>query len=294
MNREHEAKFRILAAMAMFGTIGLFVRGISLPSSLIALVRGVVGSLFLLAVLRLRGAYLDRAAIRANGKKLILSGACLGFNWIFLFEAYRYTTVSTATLCYYMAPILIILTSPLLLKERLTVRKLCCVGAALVGMVCISGVLRTGIPSVEESRGILLGLAAAVIYAAIVLLNKGIRGIPAFDRTVVQLSVSAVTLLPYCLVTLQGQELRLDPVGALLLLVVAVLHTGVCYYLYFGAITEVPAQTAAIISYVDPVVAVLLSVLVLRESMGVIDVLGAVLILGAALVSELPGRKGAD
>ena len=291
MSREKEAKVKILTAMSVFGTIGLFVRGIPLPSSVIALVRGVVGVAFLLVMLRLRKGSLDRKAIGRNLPRLTASGFCLGFNWILLFEAYRYTTVSTATLCYYMAPIFIILVSPLLLKERLTLRKLCCVGMALVGMVCISGMVRTGLPSLEEGRGILLGLAAAVLYASIVLLNKGIREVPAFDRTVVQLGVSAVLLLPYCLFTVPMETLHTDLTGAILLLVVGVVHTGMAYYLYFGAIAHVPAQTAAIVSYVDPVVAVLVSVLVLREAMGVVDLLGAVLILGAAFISELPGKE---
>lgn len=291
MTKESVGKLNILMSMALFGTIGLFVRGIPLPSSIIALVRGVVGSVFLLVVLRTKKAHLSRAAIRANLMRLVLSGACLGFNWILLFEAYRYTTVATATLCYYMAPMLIILASPMLLKERLTVRKGACILVALAGMVCISGILSSGLPSRAEGRGILLGLAAAVLYAAIVLLNKGLRGVPAFDRTVVQLAVSAAFLLPYCAMTVPIRDLHLDGVGALLLLVVGVLHTGVSYYLYFGSMEHVPGQTAAIISYVDPVVAVLLSVLFLREPMGAAEGLGAVLILGAALVSELPVKN---
>jgi len=166
-----------------------------------------------------------------------------------------------------------------------------CVLVALAGMVCISGILYSGLPSRSEGKGILLGLTAAVLYAAIVLLNKGLRGVPAFDRTVVQLAVSALFLLPYCVMTVPVRELQLDTTGALLLVVVGVLHTGVSYYLYFGAMEHVPGQTAAIISYVDPVVAVLLSVLLLREPMGAAEGLGAVLILGAALVSELPSKN---
>ena len=147
MSKETVSKLNIFISMFLFGTIGVFVRHIALPSALIALVRGAVGMLFLLLVLTLRRRKINWAAVKANAGWLLLSSAALGFNWILLFEAYRFTTVATATLCYYMAPILIILVSPILLREKLTLKKILCVLAALIGMVCISGVLRSGIPT---------------------------------------------------------------------------------------------------------------------------------------------------
>ena len=173
------AKLKMFTSMFIFGTIGLFVRNIALPSSVIALVRGAIGMTFLFLVISVQKKKLSTESIFRNLKWLILSGGFLGFNWILLFEAYRYTTVATATLCYYMAPILIILISPIILKERLTLRKLLCVLAALVGMVGISGVIQSGMPSAQEGRGILLGLAAAVLYASVVLINKKIQNISA-------------------------------------------------------------------------------------------------------------------
>ena len=290
------AQLKIILSMFIFGTIGIFRRYIPLPSSLVAMVRGVVGALFLLAVMALRRQKLDFSAIRRALPKLLLSSACLGFNWILLFEAYNYTTVATATLCYYFAPMFIILVSPLLLKERITARKLICVLVALVGMVFVSGVLDAGINSIAELRGVLLGLAAAVLYASVVLINKKTVGIPANDRTVMQLGISAIILLPYVLLT---ENLGLIDIGAGggmllvlgMLLLVGILHTGVAYWLYFGAITTVKAQTAAILSYIDPVIAILLSALLLGEPMTLLGGIGAVLVLGSAIVSELPEKQ---
>lgn len=294
MSTNRTAKLQIVAAMFLFGTIGVFVRHIALPSSVIALVRGAVGSLFLLAVTLMRGQKLNWRSIKRNLPVLCFSGGFLGFNWILLFEAYRYTTVSTATLCYYMAPILVILVSPLVLKEKLTVKKLVCVLMALVGMVGVSGVVQSGIPAAGELRGILLGLAAASLYAAIMLLNKSLRDLSAFDRTMMQLGISALVMGGYCAVTVSFNTLSLEPVGLGLLLLVGVLHTGVTYYLYFGSMARLPGQTVAIVSYVDPVVAVLASVVILQEPMVVSEAAGALLVLGAALASEveLPGKKG--
>lgn len=287
MESSANAKLKLIVSMAIFGTIGIFVRTVPFPSGMIALVRGIVGTLFLLMVTLIKKERLSGAAIRSNLVWLILSGACLGFNWMLLFESYRYTSVATSTLCYYMAPILVIFVSPVLLKEPLTLRKIGCVVVALAGTVCISGVLRSGLPSAGELKGILLGLGAAVLYACIILINKRIHHISAYDKTIMQLGISAVVLLPYCLMTVSVDVAAVTTGNVLLLLLVGVLHTGITYLLYFGAMEHIEGQTVAIISYIDPVVAVLISVLILREPMQLTEGLGSLLILGAALLSEL-------
>lgn len=286
------AHLKNILSMFIFGTIGIFRRYLPLPSSLVAMARGAIGMLFLLAVMFLMKKKLDRASIRKNFLRLCLSGVCLGVNWILLFEAYNYTSVAIATLCYYLAPMFIILASPLLLRERITARKLICVGVALLGMVFVSGVLDAGISSISELKGIFLGLAAAVFYASVVLINKKTVGIPANDRTIMQLGVSSVVLFPYVLLTENFAQMQLSPGVLGMLIVVGILHTGVAYALYFGSLRELKAQTAAILSYIDPVVAILLSALLLKESMSLLAGIGAVLVLGSAIVSELP-EKGA-
>ena len=288
-------KGKFVAAMVIFGTIGLLVKHIGLPSSVIALCRGVIGTLFLLVLMRVRGARFHGGAIGKNLPYLLLSGGALGFNWILLFESYRYTSVAVSTLCYYLAPILVILLFPVVTHEPLTLKKGLCVTAALGGMVGLSGVLQGGAFRSGQGTGILLGLAAAMLYAAIVLLNKRIRDLPALEKTILQLGISAMVLLPYCLVTVRFSGLILSARPAVLLLVAGVVHTGLAYALYFDALGAIPSQTAAIFSYIDPVVAVLTSALLLREPMPPSVGLSAVLILGAAVVSEvqLPvkGRK---
>ena len=287
MTKEQTSRLKIVFSMVIFGTIGLFVRNIALPSSIISLSRGICGVIFLFVVMAVKRTKLSRTAICGNLLWLCISGATLAFNWVFLFESYRHTTVATSTLCYYMAPMLIILAAPLALKERLTVRKLLCVIAALIGMVCISGVLDRGTPAAGELKGILFGLAAAVLYACVVLVNKRMQGITSYERTIMQLAISSVVMLPYCLLTESASSVSLTPRSVIMLLIVGAVHTGFAYVLYFGAMECVPAQTAAIVSYIDPVVALLISVTVLGEKLGMVGWIGAVLILGAALISEL-------
>ena len=288
MNAVIRAKRDLIFSVSVFGTIGIFVRWIGLPSSVIALVRGAVGAAFLLLLARFRHAPIDRAALRRRWQLLLLSAAMMSFNWITLFEAYRYTTVATATLCYYMAPIFVTLISPILLKERLTARKLLCVFLALAGMVFVSGVPQSGLPGPSEAKGILLALCSAALYAGVILINKYLAGVPAYDRTLLQLACAAAVMIPYILLTEDLSAMSVTPLGAVLLLIVAVFHTGWCYALYFGSMTVLSAQTVALFSYIDPIVAILLSALLLREPLGWSGILGAALVLGSTLVSELP------
>lgn len=284
MKRE---KSKLVAAMILFGTIGLFVRNMETPSSIIAFARGFIGVLFLTIIRCLGRNKVSWQAVKENFWWLALSGFCLGMNWILLFEAYRYTTVATATLCYYMAPILVTVVSPFLFQEKISTRKKLCTVVALIGMVLISGVVENGMPPLREAKGILFGLGAACLYAGIILVNKKMREITSYDKTILQLGVSALVLLPYCLLTEKAEVCAFTPYVVGMLLVVGILHTGITYYLYFGAIGYLPAQTVAIISYVDPAIAVLLSVMVLREGMSLLGMTGAVLLLGAALISEI-------
>lgn len=274
--------------MLIFGTIGVFVRHIPLPSSVIALTRGVTGTVFLLILTRMRNMPPERAAIRRHLPLLCLSGAAIGFNWILLFEAYRYTTVATATLCYYLAPVFVMLVSPLVLRESLTLRKALCALAALCGMVLISGILESGFSGSGQTPGILCGLGAAALYASVVLMNKKLGDVPAFDKTILQLGVAALALLPYVLVTEWGTALTWTLPGVTLLLILGVVHTGAAYTLYFGSIRDIPAQTAALFSYIDPVAAIFLSAVFLKEQLTLPGVIGAVLVLGSTLLSELP------
>jgi len=274
--------------MAIFGTVGLCVRNIPLPSATIACLRGILGLLFLLLVVLLTGKKPDKGCIRQNLPILLLSGAAIGGNWILLFEAYRYTTVPTATICYYLAPVFLVLASPLL-GERLTLKKMLLSGTALLGMVFVSGVLKGGITG---GRGILCGVGAACLYATVMFLNKKLGRIDAYDKTIIQLAAASLVILPYCIVSRGFDMSDMNTKGYLFLVIVGIVHTGFSYWLYFGTMGQLPSQTVAIFSYLDPVLAIILSALLLPgEALDWQGIVGAVLILGSALFSEIPERK---
>ena len=275
----------LASSMVIFGTIGVFRRYIPLSSGILACARGFIGALCLLGFLAVRRQPFRREGLERTWLLLVLSGALIGFNWIFLFEAYNYTTVATATLCYYMAPVIVVLCSPLLFHESLPPRRLLCVALALLGMVFVSGV--NGLPSAGEARGIACGLAAAVLYASVVMMNKKIAGVGTCERTILQLLSAAVVLLPYLAATEDFSAVRFTPLAAGMLLIVGVVHTGAAYALYFGSVEGLRAQTLALLSYIDPVTAILLSALILHERMTPLGVLGAALVLGSTVAGEL-------
>ncbi len=279
-------------AVILYGTIGMFLRFVDLPSEAVAFYRGAIGVLVIVLYRLLRGEHMDFRGIRNNWLLLLVSGVGLGFNWIFLFAAYVNTTVAIASLCNYMAPVFVILLTPLVLKEKLDCRKLPCIAAALLGIVLVSGIIGG---SLGKPAGILFGLAGACCFAGIVFCNRKMKDISAMDRVVVQLALSALTILPYMLIRNGGHfpipDLRSLPI----VLMLGVLQTGVAYCMYFNGMAVLPVQSVAILGYLEPVVSVLCSVIFLREPMGALGWIGAALILIAAAVSELlPEREKAD
>lgn len=274
--------------MLIFGTIGIFVRYIPLSSALIALTRGVIGTVVILLAALLMKKKPQINNIRKNLLLLVLSGSAIGINWILLFESYRYTTVAVATLCYYMAPVFVTVLSPFILKEKLTLKKALCVLCALMGMVLVSGVIYGSVPNLN---GIITGLGAAVFYASVIFMNKFIKDISPYDKTVVQLFAASLVIFIYAIFTQDISNITLDTKSILLLIVVGVVHTGIAYCLYFGSFEGLDSQTIAIYSYIDPALALILSAVFLHEDMSLSGIIGAVMILGSTLLCELNFKK---
>ncbi len=291
MGKENNAKVSLILSMVIFGTIGIFRKYIPLPSGIVACVRGLLGVAFLLGFIKIKNIKMNGEAIKKYLKILLISGAFIGLNWVLLFESYRYTSVAVATLCYYMAPIFVMLVSPFLLKEKLTVKKVICVIVALIGMVFVSGVLDGGISDVSELKGILFGLGAAALYASVVMMNQKLREVPTYDKTIMQLGAAAVVLIPYILLVEDLSAVTVTSLILIMLIIVGVVHTGIAYALYFGSMNGLKAQTVALFSYIDPIVAIILSAMFLKEPMTVYSAIGAVLVLGATMISELPEKK---
>ena len=286
------ARATLILSMTIFGTLGLFVRNISVSSGELALYRAILAAALIAVYLTVTRQKIPFEKIRREIPLLLLSGVAMGVNWILLFEAYRYTTVSVATLSYYFAPVIVTVVCPILFREKLTARQILCFVMSTLGLVLITGIGDVGRGG-TDFIGILFGLGAAVFYAAVVLLNKFIKNVEGIHRTFLQFISAILTLIPYVAATSGVTLGGMDGMGWTCLLIVGLVHTGITYCLYFSSLKELPGQKAAILSYIDPLVAVLVSVLLLGEGMTLWQGLGGLLILGFTLLNELTPKAEA-
>lgn len=286
MKRILDPKLMLIISMAVFGTIGLFVRNIPVASGELALYRAILAAILIGIYLLATKQPIPFARIKKELPLLLFSGIAMAFNWILLFQAYKYTTVSVATLSYYFAPVLVTLACPILFKEKMGAKQWICFAMSTLGIVLITGIgdLSTGN---NHFVGILFGLGAACLYATVILLNKFIKTVGGIHRTFLQFIAAIIVLIPYVAMTSGVTLGSMGAKGWVFLLLVGFVHTGITYCMYFSSLKELPGQKAAILSYIDPLVAVLTSVLILGESMGFMQILGGALILGFTLWNEI-------
>ncbi len=291
MKKNAASKLKLILSMSVFGTLGLFTRNIAVSSGELSLYRAVLAAVLITAFLTLTRQKLDWDGIKKDLKYLILSGAAMGFNWIFLFQAYKYTTISVSTLCYYFAPVIVTIACIFLFREKLNAKQVLCFVMSTVGLVLIiatGGLSGSG----TDSIGILYGLGAAALYATVILLNKYMKHTEGVPRTLFQFFAAIIVLTPYVAVT-SGFHLEvLDTKGWICLLILGLFHTGVTYCLYFSSLKELKGQEVSILSYIDPLVAVLVSTVLLGEPMTLMQAAGGLLILGFTLLNELSPKEG--
>lgn len=285
MKKQTSAKIMLSVAMAIFGTLGIFTRNIAVSSGELALYRAILAAVLIALYLLFTKQKIDFKGIKKELLLLLFSGMAMGINWILLFEAYKYTTVSVATLSYYFAPVIVTVVYPILFKEKMTKKQVFCFVMSTMGLVLIIGI-RKGNVNGTDLLGILCGLGAAVFYATVILLNKFIKNVMGIHRTLLQFFAAILILIPYVLCTSGVTLNTLNLKGWISLLVVGLIHTGITYCLYFSALKELKGQEAAILSYIDPLVAVLVSVTILGEGITVSQMLGGALILGFTLWNE--------
>lgn len=280
-----KASLQIIISMLIWGSVGIFVKYIEIPSLEIAFLRAAVAAVFLLIVGIFNRKKNERRCSRKSILFLTASGAAIGLNWVLLFQAYKYTTISNATLSYYFAPVFVVLLSPIVLKEKFTPIKLFSIFGALAGLLLILGnQTNTNQGQFNHPLGMALGILAAVLYAGVVLLNKYIRNISGFDMTFIQITTAALVLLPFII---SRRQLHIESLNSLLLiLIIGIIHTGIAYLLYFSGIKSIKAQSAAMLSYIDPVSAILFGTLILREPVNIMQIFGGLLILGFTFLGE--------
>lgn len=292
MDIASRSKLKIIISMIIWGSIGVFVREISLSSLEIAFFRALIGSFFLGTVSLITKVKVDRDILKKNLLFLTLSGIALDINWILLFQAMKYTTISNAILSYYFAPVFIVIFSAILFKENLTSKNMLCLMVSIIGLFII---MKSGGVIVMDGsnhiKGILYGLSGAVIYAVVVILNKYIKGLSGIHTTLVQLAIAAIALMPFIIINNSLEIISLDIMTWISIITLGILHTGIAYFLYFSSIKNLKGKSIAILSYLDPIVAIIIAFLFLSESMNKFQIIGGFLILSASYISEKPGNR---
>ncbi|MCY9190525.1 DMT family transporter [Bacillus mojavensis] len=280
-----KSKIQFILSMIIFGTMGLVVRYIDLSSSEKALLSSSIGCLFLIVVFMMMKKTIPWKLVKANAYTLFLSGIALGGNWIFLYQSYNHTTLTNATLGYYFAPVFVMILSPFVLKEQLSVKKMVCIGVAIIGMVLIvgNGISASG---TDDLLGIFFGLVAAACYAALMLLNKFIHRMGRLEITIIQLGLTALLLLPYVFFTEGFGIFGVSRSSVPFIIILGIVNTGIGFWLFFSGMQKLKGQSIAMLSYVDPFVAILISAIILREQMTIVQMLGGALLLGSTFVSE--------
>ena len=279
---------KLIFTMLIFGTLAIFVRNITYSSAEIVMFRIILGLIFLFGVWKLSGKKLNTQAIKANFWRLMLSGFCMGINWASLFTAYQYVDVSIATLCCYTAPVFVIIGSVFFLKEKITWSRILSIIGAVTGMIIITGVVMGG---TDPMRGIILSIVSAIFYGSITLINKTFKGLDGFEMTFFQLIGAGIIMIPYALITHSGPWTAPGTKELICILVLGFVHTGFALSVYFSAMRDLPAQSVALCSYIDPVSTIIFASIFLGEHLTILQVFGAVLIIGSALFGELWGQR---
>lgn len=282
-----KSKTYFISSMVIFGTIGVFVRYIELVPSVIALIRGFIGGLFLLNVIIFTKQRMSCQKIKKNIPVLLLSSFALSANWVFLFQAYKHTTIANATLSYYFAPVFVIAMSPVVLKENFSLKNAVYIGIAILGLFLIVQNRDNGGAEYNHLLGIFYGVIAAAFYATLILTNKFINNMTGLETTFLQLSFATVILIPYVFVIEEIHLFQITAFSLICIIILGIIHTGVGFYLFFSGMKDLRGQSIATLSYVDPMTSLFTSIIILGEHMTLLQIIGAILLLGSTFLSQI-------
>ncbi len=271
-------------SLILFGLNGVVASYISLPSDEIVFLRTLTGSVVLLAVfLALREKFTFRQ-YRRDFFFVAASGVAMGASWIFLYEAYQLIGVSISSLAYYCGPVIVLLFAPVLFREKLTWAGIVSFVVVLSGTFFVNGdILLTG----DNGWGLFCGAMSAVMHAAMVICTKKAVRIGGLENATWQLIFSFLAVAVFMVCAGKPLTFEIAAEDWLPILILGVFSTGICCYLYFSSIVRLPIQTVSICGYLEPLSAVVFSVLLLGEVMLPLQIFGAVLILVGAVFGEM-------
>lgn len=287
---DNAALLKHLFSLVIFGTNGTLSRFIHLSSCGIVFYRTILASLVLFAFFKLSGNKFTFPSYRYDLKFILFSGLAQSTEWFLMYESYRHIDVGVATLLTYCGPVIVIALSPIVFKEKLTVKKLAYLAVVLVGVVFLNrGVGGHG----NIKFGLLCAGSSAFCYAAMVICNKQAEHISGFENAVLQLFFCCCFSIVFTLLKTGFRPPLPEPVISqwLLVLLLGTTNTGLTCYLYFSTLGKLPAQVIAVSGYLEPLLAIVYSSLLLGERMTALQLLGCAMIIGGAARCILEGKK---
>ena len=277
---------KYLCALFLFGLNGIVASHIALSSYEIVFLRTLIGSILLICVFFLSRGRFHWKKYKQDFIFVVLSGFAMGASWMFLYEAYQQIGVSFASLLYYCGPVIVMIFSPLMFKEKLTMPKVVGFLIVLFGIMLVNGKMTVS----EGNRwGLLCGALSAVMYFFMVTLNKRSHKIVGMENAVIQLTVSFLTVAVFVGIK-QAFVIKVPTSSWPWILLLGLVNTGLGCYLYFSPLSKIPVQTVAIFGYIEPLSAVVFAALLLGEKMSALQYIGAVCIIGGAMIGEVMGE----
>lgn len=283
----NKSLLKYIAALLLFGSNGIVAGMIALNSYEIVMFRTLIGSVFLIVLYLITNRTFTFYRHLRSFAFLVFSGISMGVSWLFLYEAYKQIGVSIASLGYYCGPVIVMALSPLIFKERLTKQK-------LIGFVAVlAGILFVNANAVNEKHtgfGVFCALMSAVMYSCMVLFNKKAEDIKGFENSTLQLFIAFISVLIFTLFK-QGLSFHIPAQDIATLVFLGLVNTGLGCYLYFSSIGKIKVQTVAVLGYLEPLSAIIFSVIFLKEKMSVLQITGALLIIAGAVFAEIKRKQ---
>lgn len=296
MDEKKKSKIKFIFSMIVFGTIGVVSHFIPLSSSAIVFYRALLATIFLLSATIIFKRKCDVVNLKKYFINLIFAGIFMGVNWVLQFEAFKISSVSIGTVCYNTMPIFVLILTPIMYKQKISFRAIICILVAMIGVIFVSNIFITGFKS-TELLGALCGVCAAIFYALVVMIGKKIQ-LNSYDKVIIQFIVATLIMIPYIIIDKNSSFFFYDNIdsstmilGLIMIIILGFFHTGFSYLVYFDSINLLKPEDIAIYTYIDPVVALILASIILKEKMNILQVIGAVLILGSTLFNEMVAIK---
>ncbi|SDQ81404.1 DMT family transporter [Paraburkholderia tuberum] len=274
-------------AMLMSGTIGWLVVSSQQSPFNVVFFRCIFGGATLALVCAVLGLFRRELFSWKMLGLALLGGAAIVVNWVLLFAAYSRASISMATAVYNTQPFMLVGLGALVFRERISASTIAWLVVAFVGLVFVVKVEPAvlAVPG-QYLVGVAYAVGAAAMYAVSSIITKRLKGTPPHLLALIQVSLGVLLLAPF----VRFDALPANGAQWLELVVLGVVHTGLMYVLLYGAIQKLPTSMTGALSFIYPVVAIIVDRLAFGQTLAWIQVLGAALILLAAAGVNLGWR----